>query len=141
MSERVGEACDAWRDDTPPWKGRGRRAWLAGWLAGWSGMMMVVGETKRVDVEYTEVARLHRGYTEGGRERERESATYWGKLSSRSLGFYALRFSHGGEKKKERARRQGGCQAERPIKKSYGLLEPVRGVGSYLLAPNIGGRG
>lgn len=82
MSERVGEACDAWRDDTPPWKGRGRRAWLAGWLAGWSGMMMVVGETKRVDVEYTEVARPHRGYTEGGRERE--SATYWGKLSSRS---------------------------------------------------------
>lgn len=75
MSERVGEACDAWRDDTPPWKGRGRRAWLAGWLAGWSGMMMVVGETKRVDVEYTEVARPHRGYTEGGRERERVQRT------------------------------------------------------------------
>lgn len=114
-----------------------REEGLAGWLAGWSGMMMVVGETKRVDVEYTEVARgVHRE-----RKGERESATYWGKLSSRSLGFYALRFSHGGEKKKERARRQGGCQAERPIKKSYGLLEPVRGVGSYLLAPNIGGRG
>lgn len=34
MSERVGEACDAWRDDTPLWKGEKREEGLAGWLVG-----------------------------------------------------------------------------------------------------------
>lgn len=107
-----------------------------GWLAGWSGMMMV-GETKRVDVEYTEVGAEHGhgGYRGRGREKERVQRTGANFRLARalSLGFYARStrsaFRTEGKKRKrsELARRQGGCQAERPIKKSYGLLEPVRG--------------
>lgn len=94
-----------------------------GWLAGWSGMMMV-GETKRVDVEYTEVGAEHGhgGYRGRGREKERVQRTGANFRLARalSLGFYARStrsaFRTEGKKRKrsELARRQGGCQAERP---------------------------
>lgn len=117
MSERVGEACDAWRDDTPPWKGRGRRAWLAGWLAGWSGMMMVVGETKRVDVEYTEVARprgVHRG-REGERECNVLGQTFVSLVHSLS-GFTRSAFRTEGKKRRSEL-------ADRAVAKLKDLLK------------------
>lgn len=113
-------ACDAWRDDTP--MGRG----LAGWLAGW-----ILGRTE---------TRLR--VWDCAAQGEREGATYWGKLSSHSwsrafdisfpllLAFDARPFCFSHEQKEERARRQGGCQAERPIKKSYGP-----GASSRKMAP------
>lgn len=67
------------------------------------------------------------------RERVQRTGANFRLARALSLGFYARStrsaFRTEGKKRKrsELARRQGGCQAERPIKKSYGLLEPVRG--------------
>lgn len=118
-----------------------------GWLAGWSGMMMV-GETKRVDVEYTEVGAEHGhgGYRGRGREKERVQRTGANFRLARalSLGFYArsTRSAFRTEGKKERG---ASSLADRAVAKLKDLLKNPTDYwsqfgedGSYLLAPDRG---
>lgn len=118
-----------------------------GWLAGWSGMMMV-GETKRVDVEYTEIGAEHGhgGYRERGREKERVQRTGANFRLARalSLGFTRVRraplFA-----RREKKERGASSLADRAVAKLKDLLKNPTDYwsqfgedGSYLLAPDRG---